>query len=60
VFEKRLLGSIFLQREIKYLWILEVKRQEREADHSLPSGAEVKNNSCTFTPLICLHDIVFN
>jgi hypothetical protein len=33
----------------------------READHSPPSTAEVKNTwSCTFTPQIRLHVVVLN
>jgi hypothetical protein len=36
----------------------EVKRQGREADHSLPSSAEVKNDGAP-SP-ICLHGVVLN
>jgi hypothetical protein len=36
----------------------EVKRPEREANHSLPSNAEVKKEwSCVYTPKIWLHDL---
>jgi hypothetical protein len=38
---------------------LGVKRPEREADHSPPSSAEVKDAwSYTTTPPICLHGVV--
>jgi hypothetical protein len=38
-----------------------VKRPGREADHSPPSSAEVKNaRSCTSIPSIPLHDVVLN
>jgi hypothetical protein len=38
---------------------LGVKRPGREANHSPPSSAEVKNAwSCTSTPPICLHGVV--
>jgi hypothetical protein len=40
---------------------LRVKRPDREADHSPPSSAEVKNLwSYTSTPQICLHDMVLS
>jgi hypothetical protein len=40
---------------------LEVKRPGREADHSPPSSAEVKNAwSYTSTPTICLHGVVLS
>jgi len=38
-----------------------VKRLEREADQSSPSGTDLKNAwSYTSTPLINLHDVVLN
>jgi hypothetical protein len=40
---------------------LGVKRPGREADHSAPSSAEVKNTwSYTSTPPVRLHGVVFN
>jgi hypothetical protein len=40
---------------------LGIKRPGREADHSPPSGAEIKNAwSYTFTPPICLHGVVLS
>jgi hypothetical protein len=40
---------------------LGVKRPGREAEHSLPSSAEVKNAwSYTSTPPICLHGVVLS
>jgi hypothetical protein len=40
---------------------LGVKRSGREANHSPPSTAEVKNTySCTSTPPIRLHGVVLN
>jgi hypothetical protein len=39
----------------------EVNRPGREADHSLPSSAEVRNVwSYTSTPSVCLHDVVLS
>jgi hypothetical protein len=37
-----------------------VKRPGREADHSPPSSAEVKNAAAIPSPLICLNDIVLD
>jgi hypothetical protein len=54
----------FIQPPVQ--WVLEalkpgVKRPAREADHSPPSSAEVKNAwSYTFTPSIRLHSAVFH
>jgi hypothetical protein len=40
---------------------LEANRPGREADHSLPSSAEIKNAwSYTSTPPMRLHDMVLN
>jgi len=40
---------------------LGVKRQERLADQSPPSSAEVKNTwNCTSTPPIFIHDMVLS
>jgi hypothetical protein len=38
----------------------EIKRQGREADHSLPSTDEVKKVGATLPHPICLHGIVLN
>jgi hypothetical protein len=38
----------------------EVKRSGREADHSLPSSAEVKNGTATPPLPTCLHSVVLN
>jgi hypothetical protein len=37
-----------------------VKQQGREADHSLPSSAEVRMVELYLRPAICLHDIRLN
>jgi hypothetical protein len=41
-------------------WVSWVKRPGREADHSLPSSAEVNEWSYTSTPSIRLHGVVLN
>jgi hypothetical protein len=42
-------------------FFLGIKWPGREADHSSPSSAEVKNAwSCTSTPPICLHGVVLS
>jgi hypothetical protein len=48
--------------ELGYVLTPGVKRPEREADHSLPSSAEVKNlwKSYASIPSICLHGVVLN
>jgi hypothetical protein len=38
-----------------------IKRPEREADHSHPCIAEIKNAwSCTFITQTCIHSVVLN
>jgi len=51
--------QLLRQRKITKAWVPGVKQPEREADHSPPSSAKVKNDwSYTSTPPRRLHGVV--